>query len=128
VVDAHNRKVHELHDTTISMYQTDIKSKILEAANADLQYRESVAMPQQGNMLQKVDNYKLGIDGILLRKNIIFVPDVQDLKRMILHEMNNVSYAGHPGYQKIVAAIKSHYFWPGMKREIVKYIATCMEF
>jgi hypothetical protein len=38
-----------------------------------------------------------------------------------------VPYAGHPGYQKIVAAVKSHYFWPGMKREIVEYIARCME-
>jgi hypothetical protein len=46
VVDALSRKVHELHATTISMYQTDIKSKILEAANADLQYKELVAMLQ----------------------------------------------------------------------------------
>jgi hypothetical protein len=37
---------------------------------------------------------------------------------MILHEMHNVPYVGHPGYQKIVAAIKIHYFWPGMKKEI----------
>jgi hypothetical protein len=51
VVDALNKKVHELHATTISMYQTDIKRKILEAANADLQYRELVAMLQQGKML-----------------------------------------------------------------------------
>jgi hypothetical protein len=49
-------------------------------------------------MLQKVDNYKLGIDGILLRKNKIFVPNVQDLKSMILHEMHNVPYAGNPRY------------------------------
>jgi hypothetical protein len=127
VVDALNRRVHELHATTISMYQTDIKRKILEAANADLQYRELVAKLQQSKIPQKVDNYNLGIDGILLHKNIIFVPNVQDLKRMILHEMHNVPYAGHPGYQKTMAAIKSHYFWPGMKREIVEYIARCME-
>jgi hypothetical protein len=127
VVDALNRKVHELHATTISMYQNDIKSKILEAANVDLQYRELVEMLQQGKIPQKVDNYKLGIDGILLRKKIIFVPNVQDLKRMILHEMHNVPYAGHPGYQKTVATIKSHYFWPGMKREIDEYFARCME-
>jgi hypothetical protein len=36
VVDALNRRVHELHATTISMYQTDIKGKISEAAYADL--------------------------------------------------------------------------------------------
>ena len=79
-------------------------------------------------MLQKVDNYKLGIDGILLHKNRIFVPNVQNLKRMILYETHNVPYAGHPGYQKTVAVIKSHYFWPGMKKEIAEYIARCMEF
>jgi hypothetical protein len=120
VVDALSRRVHELRATTISMYQTDVKRKILEAANADLQYRELVAMLQQGKILRKVDDYKLGIDGILLRKNKIFVPKVQDLKRMILHEMHNVPYAGHPGYQKIMAVIKSHYFWPGMKKEIIQ--------
>jgi hypothetical protein len=76
--------VHELHATTISMYQTDIKRRILEAANADLKYRELVAKLQQGKMPQKVDIYKLGIDGILLHKNIIFVPNVQDLKQIIL--------------------------------------------
>jgi hypothetical protein len=46
---------------------------------------------------------------------------------MILHEMHNVPYARYPGYQKTMAVIKSQYFWPGMKREIVEYIARCME-
>jgi hypothetical protein len=74
-----------------------------------------------------VDDYKLGIYGILLCKNKIFVPNVQDLKCMILHEMHNVPYAGHPRYQKTAASIKSYYFWLGMKKDIVEYIARCME-
>jgi hypothetical protein len=44
VVDALSRRVCELRATAISMYQTDVKRKILEAANIDLQYRELVAM------------------------------------------------------------------------------------
>jgi hypothetical protein len=36
VVDALRRRVHELHATTISMYQMDIKSRISEAENAYL--------------------------------------------------------------------------------------------
>jgi hypothetical protein len=127
VVDALSRRVHELHATAISMYRTDIKRRILEAANADLQYMELVAKLQQGEMPQKVENYKLETDGTLLYKNGIYIPNVQDLKRMILHEMHNVPYAEHPGYQKTMAAVKSHYFWPGMKKEIVEYIARCME-
>ena len=54
-------------------------------------------------------------------------PNVQDLKCMIFHEMHNVPYAEHPEYQKTVAAVKSHYFYPSMKKEIVEYIARCME-
>jgi hypothetical protein len=74
-----------------------------------------------------VDNYNLGIYGILLHKNKIFVPNVQDLKCMILHEMHNVPYVGHPEYQKTMVVIKSHQFWPDMKRDILEYIAICME-
>ena len=36
MADALNRRVHELHAKTISMYQTDIKRKIMEVANVDL--------------------------------------------------------------------------------------------
>jgi hypothetical protein len=75
-----------------------------------------VAKLRQGKMPQKVESYKLETNGILLYKNRIYVPNVQDLKCMVLHEMHNVPYAGHPGYQKIMAAVKSHYFWPGMKK------------
>jgi hypothetical protein len=96
VVDALSRRVHELHATSISMYQTDIKRKILEATNTYSQYRDLVAKIQQGKMPQKVEIYKLETDGILLYKNKIYVPNVQDLKLAILHEMHIVSYAGHP--------------------------------
>jgi hypothetical protein len=49
------------------------------------------------------------------------------LKLAILKEMHNVTCAGHPGYQKTVAAVKSHYFLSGLKKEITEYIARCME-
>jgi hypothetical protein len=84
-------------------------------------------MLQHGKILRKMDIYKLGVDGILLHKNRFFVPNVQDLKRIILHEMHNAPYAGHPGYKKTITMVKSQYFWLGMKREIVEYIARCME-
>jgi hypothetical protein len=65
----------------------------------------------------------LGIDGILLYKNIVYVPDSPELRSVILKEMHNVPYAGHPSYQKIVSAIKNQYCLLNMKMEIVEYIA-----
>jgi hypothetical protein len=78
-------------------------------------------------MPQKVDIYKLETNGIFMYKNKIYVPNFQDLKLAILHEMHNVTYARYPGYQKTMAAVKSHYFWPGMKKYIVEYITRWME-
>jgi hypothetical protein len=69
----------------------------------------------------------LEADRILLYKNKVYIPNVQGLKHVIIREMNNVNYARHPGYQKTMAVVRSHYFWPGMKKEIVEYISICME-
>jgi hypothetical protein len=46
---------------------------------------------------------------------------------MILREMHNVPYAGHPGYQKTIVVVKRQYYWPGMKKEVVYFIAKCLE-
>jgi hypothetical protein len=46
---------------------------------------------------------------------------------MISREMNNVPYAGHPGYQKTIATVKSQYYWLGMKKEVADFIAKCLE-
>jgi hypothetical protein len=50
VVETLSRRVHELHATTISMYQEDLKGIISEAAKADLQYMELVIKLHQGKM------------------------------------------------------------------------------
>jgi hypothetical protein len=127
VANAFSRRVHELHATTISMYQTDIKGIISEAAKEDLHYMELVTKLQQGKMQQQVEDYKLGNDEIILYKNILYVSNSHELRSMILKDMHNVPYDGHPGYQKKVVAVKRQYYWPGMKKEIAKYIAKCLE-
>jgi hypothetical protein len=78
-------------------------------------------------MQQKVEDYELGIDGILLYINKVYVPNSPDLRSAILKEMHNLPYVGHPGYQKIVSTVKSQYYWPCMKKEIAGYIAKCLE-
>jgi hypothetical protein len=79
----------------LSMYQTYIKGRILEAANADLQYMELVAKLQQDEMLQRVENYELRADGTLLYKSRVYVPNVQEFKLMILKEMHSVPLLGN---------------------------------
>jgi hypothetical protein len=76
---------------------------------------------------QKIEGYKLGNEEIIMYKRIIYVPNSQELKIMILREMHNVPYVRHSRYQKTIAVVKSQYYWPGMKKEVFEYIAKCLE-
>jgi predicted S18 family serine protease len=84
VVDSLSRRVHELHATSINMYQTDVKGIILEAAKSYLKYMESVTKLQQDKTQQKIEEYELVMDGILLYRNIVCVPNSSELKSAIL--------------------------------------------
>jgi hypothetical protein len=66
-------------------------------------------------------------DGLLMHKNILYVPSSGELRNLVLKEMHNVPYARHHGYQKIIATVRSQFFWPGMKKNGVEYIDRCME-
>jgi hypothetical protein len=109
------------------MYQNGLKGIISKAGQVYFQYMELVTKLQQGKMQHKVEDYELGNDGILLYENIIHVPNSHELRSTIFKEMHNVPYLGHPTYHKIVATVKSQYYWLGMKKEIVEYISKCLE-
>jgi hypothetical protein len=64
-------------------------------------------------------------DGLLIHKNRIYVPSFEELRNLILKEMHNVPYVGHPGYHKKIAAVRSQFFWPRMKK-YVEYISRCI--
>ena len=46
-------------------------------------------------------------------------------KRKILYEFHDSPVGGHRGMNKTYCAIKLHYTWPNMKREIEDYVRKC---
>jgi hypothetical protein len=54
VVDALSRRMHEMHATTISMYQTYLHDKILEVSKSDLRYMDISVTLQQGMSQQSL--------------------------------------------------------------------------
>jgi hypothetical protein len=68
--------VHDLHAVAISMYQSKMKDRILEAGSIDLQYKSLVENLQQREGPQTKESYTLGDDGLLLYKNRVYVLNV----------------------------------------------------
>jgi hypothetical protein len=71
--------------------------------------------------------YEMKEDGLLMHKNRVYVPSPGEIRNLVLKEMHNVPYSGHPGYQKTIAVVRSQFFCPRMKKDVFYYIAKCME-
>jgi hypothetical protein len=128
VVDALNKRYHEVHIAVISMYMTYLKDKIIALKNSNQQYVKIKETLHQGNFHHKFNYYELKEDGIIMYKGKVYVMNYSELKNAFLKEMHNVPYVGNLVYQKIIATVRSQYFWPGMKNEVANYIAICLEF
>jgi hypothetical protein len=109
------------------MHQSDLKRRILDGLVTDHHYLQAKENLQQGNVQQKIKEYEIKEYGLLIHKNRIYVPSSEELRNLVLKEMHDVPYVGHLGYQKTITAVRSQLFWPGMKKDVVYYIARCME-
>ena len=82
---------------------------------------------QQQSLEKKYEGYKLEEDELLTYKNIIYIPNVASLRRIVMDEIHQAPYSGHPGYQKIIATARKQYFCLGMKKDMAEYISRCMK-
>jgi hypothetical protein len=64
-------------------------------------------------------------EGVLWYKGRIRVPNIKELKDKILHEAHESAYSIHPGGNKMYHDLKATYWWYGMKRDVVEYVALC---
>jgi hypothetical protein len=64
-------------------------------------------------------------NSMLLQKNLIYVPDHNDLRLRITQSHHDHKLRGHLGIRKTIQLVNRTYFWPGLKRDITNYICTC---
>ena len=99
-----------------------LHERIREAQNRDDYIIELRKKMDQG----KGKEFVIHVDGALMLGNRIYVPKVDDLRREILDEAHNAPYAMHPGSSKMYQMLKSHFWWPKMKKEVAEFVSKCM--
>ena len=53
---------------------------------------------QQQSLEKRYEGYKLEEDGIITYKGIIYIPKVVYLRRVVMDNIHQAPYSGHPGY------------------------------
>ena len=76
--------------------------------------------------LISVDQVENGEDGVIRFKGRLCVPTDEDLRNEILHEAHHSKYTIHPGVTKMYQDMKRMYWWQGMKRDVVSFVAKCL--
>jgi hypothetical protein len=57
----------------------------------------------------------------------MYIPEGGDIRSIILKESHRALYCAHPGVKKMYADMKKLFFWVGMKRDVVHFVAKCLE-
>jgi hypothetical protein len=104
----------------------DLRDRIIEAINTYQRYLWIKEALQQGISQQKIKYFKLWENGFLVYQGKAYVPNSSEMKNVVIRQMHNVPYFGHSGYHKFIAAMRSQYFFPRMKKEVDNYIARCL--
>ncbi|GKB71387.1 putative reverse transcriptase domain-containing protein [Tanacetum coccineum] len=55
----------------------------------------------------------------------IWVPLKGEVKTLIMDEAHKLKYFVHPGADKMYYDLRDRYWWPGMKKDIAKYVSKC---
>ena len=63
-----------------------------------------------------------------MKGNRWYVPNWEDLRKVILDEAHNPPYTMHPSTTKMYRTLKALYWWPGMKRNVAEYVARCLTY
>src|SRR5271154_1896941 len=70
--------------------------------------------------------FALSPDGrVLLRDGKAYVPDHGTLRLDILQAHPDHKLRGHPGARKTTQLVMRTYFWPGLRKDVLRYTRTC---
>ena len=102
--------------------QSTLLERIKEEQGKDSQlkgHRENV-------LVGATKDFSISEMGLLKYKGRICVPKDSVIRREILDESHTTPYSLHPGTTKMYQDLRALYWWSGMKRDVVNYVARCL--
>jgi hypothetical protein len=103
---------------------SDLKYTIIRRQSEDPFITEEIHRIEEGRPCE----FRLGDFNSLWFHDRIYVPDIPEIKELILKEAHETPYSIHPGSTKIYMDLKELFWWNNMKREIAKFVSeshTC---
>nr|GEX21668.1 putative reverse transcriptase domain-containing protein [Tanacetum cinerariifolium] len=125
VADALSRKERVKPRRVRAMAMTiksGVKSMILSAHSKAFK-EENVPANRLHRLDQQIERKE---DEIVYFMDRIWVPLVGGVRTIIMDEAHKTRYSMHPRVDKMYHDLRDMYWWPGIKRDIAKYVSKCL--
>ena len=70
-------------------------------------------------------DYCLTVDGLVIFRDMMYILDNNELKKVISVDFHMKPNLGHPRYQKTLIVANKFYYLSNMKKDVVEFMAMC---
>ncbi|SOV08098.1 uncharacterized protein UDID_17285 [Ustilago sp. UG-2017a] len=117
-------KPHQLRlaATGILTVKSDITDKICDALPRD---------PWTSSLLEQVHlgsappGFAINLMNLLTYQDSVCIPEVDDLRLLIVQDRHDSPAAGHPGRRKTLSLVRRSFFWLGMSKFVHSFVDSC---
>ncbi|KAD4384676.1 hypothetical protein E3N88_24844 [Mikania micrantha] len=125
VADALSRK-EECEPIKVKVMKLVITSGLIE----QIKEAQKEALKEENWKRDRIKGQAYNLDednrGLKTRWGRVWIPPTCPLKSTLLEEAHKSKYSIHPGATKMYRDLRVNYWWPGMKRDVVKHVEKCL--
>ena len=117
--------IRGIYEVVVEGPEVEMLEKIKKARSKDEDIVRIVEeMKKVGIKELRGDEWKLEGD-LVLKEGKIYVPKDEELRTEVIRLHHDVPVAGHGGRWKTVELVTRNYWWPGVTRDVGKYVEGC---
>ena len=102
----------------------NLRKRIEEVQEGNKKVVKAVEELKKAGMKNLRNEEQATKEGIVIKEGYIYVPE-GDLRREIIYLYHNTLVRGHKERQKMAELVTRNYQWPGVMREVKRYIDRC---
>ena len=117
--------IRSIYEVVVKGPEVDLLEKIKKARSKDKDVVRVVEEIKKAGVRELWGN-KWKIEGkLVLKEGKVYVPKDEELRAEVIWLHHDVLVAGHEGRWKTVELVTRNYWWPGVIRDVGKYVEGC---
>jgi len=117
--------IHSLQEVVIEGPEVEMLEKIKKARSKNKDIVRVVEEMKRAKVKELRENEWKIEKELVLKKKKMYVPKDEELRAEIIQLHHDVPVAGHDGRWKTVELVMRNYWWPGVTRDVGRYVKGC---